>query len=85
MNDEPPLIAGKDLKKNTDYWLTADYWIGPTCSHNVKVRLARHFKATGVREKFAAVVDQNGAEYVIHPNSQIFTEEDKRNERRKDT
>lgn len=79
MKEEPPLIKGKDLKKNTDYWLTAEYYLGTKCLHNTKVRLARHFKPAGFKEKFAAVADEEGTEYVIHPHNCIFIKEDQRN------
>ena len=79
MNDEPPLIAGKDLKKNTDYWLTANFW-DAKCLHNTKVRLKRLFPAKeygqGIRGMAAMVVDDDGNEYLIYPNERIFAEED---------
>lgn len=78
MTAEPSLIAGKNLKKNTDYWLTGEYYLGGRCLHNTKVCLARKFKPAGFKHMFAVVIDGEGIEYVIHPDSSIFTEEDKR-------
>ena len=78
MKEEPPLISGKDLKKNTDYWLTGAHYLGTKCLHNTKVRLARHFTPAGFKEKFAAVVDEAGTEYVIHPHGTVFTVPDMR-------
>lgn len=78
MDQERALVRGKDLKKNTDYWLTANFWKNESL-HNTRVRLKRLFPAKeyvgGIRGMAAIVVDDDGNEYLIYPNDRIFAED----------